>query len=435
MDYSSLINGGLAFSAVVALMALNVPVGISMLVVGFIGFALILGFDPAIVVLGFAPYEAVSKYSLSVMPLFVLMGNLANSANLSRNLYDAAYAVVGHYKGGLAMSTIGACGGFGMICGSSIATAATMAQMAGPEMKRHGYSDALISGSIASGGTLGIIIPPSVMLVIYAYLTEQSVQELFFAALIPGAIAVVLYMIAIRIYLFILPDHGGHGIKMPLNERITAIWKVLPIFFIFVIIMSGLYLGFFTATESAAVGVILVILLILLKGELTLKMLRDSAWSTIRTVGSLYLIVVGASMFNYLITITQMPFTVVDFINSLHLTPLGIILVICVIYILLGTLMDSLAMLFLTIPVFYPVIVDAGIDPVWFGIFAVIVVEFGLVSPPVGMNLFVIKSVMQTTPLKSIWFGTIPFLLTDMVRVALIIAFPAICLYLPGLMK
>ena len=296
MDYDPIINGGLAFAAVLALMALNIPIGISMLVVGFIGFAFISGFDPAILVLGFAPYEAVSKYSLSVMPLFVLMGNLANSANLSRNLYDAAYAVVGHYKGGLAMSTVGACGGFGMICGSSIATAATMAQMAGPEMKRHGYSEALISGSIASGGTLGIIIPPSVMLVIYAYLTEQSVQELFFAALIPGAIAVVLYMITIRIFLYFYPSHGGHGKKMPINERLAAIWKVIPIFFIFVVIMAGLYLGFFTATESAAVGVILVIILIFLKGDLTIKMLTDATWSTIRTVGSLYLIVVGASM-------------------------------------------------------------------------------------------------------------------------------------------
>ena len=282
MDYDPIINGGLAFAAVLALMALNIPIGISMLVVGFIGFAFISGFDPAILVLGFAPYEAVSKYSLSVMPLFVLMGNLANSANLSRNLYDAAYAVVGHYKGGLAMSTVGACGGFGMICGSSIATAATMAQMAGPEMKRHGYSEALISGSIASGGTLGIIIPPSVMLVIYAYLTEQSVQELFFAALIPGLIAVILYMIAIRVYLIIYPSHGGHGSKMPLKERISAITKVFPIFLIFTIIMGGLYLGFFTATESAAVGVVLVLLFILARGQLTISLLREALWTTIK---------------------------------------------------------------------------------------------------------------------------------------------------------
>ena len=433
-DIDSLINGGLAFATVLALMALNVPVGISMLFVGFVGFALISGFDPAIVVLGFAPYEAVSKYSLSVMPLFVLMGNLANSANLSKNLYDAAYAVVGHYKGGLAMSTIGACAGFGMICGSSIATAATMAQMAGPEMKRHGYSDALASGSIASGGTLGIIIPPSVMLVIYAYLTEQSIQALFFAALIPGLIAVVLYMIAIRVYLYIYPDEGGNGIKMPLDERVLAIKKVLPVFVIFAIIMSGLYLGFFTATESAAVGVMLVILLLLIRGDLTIKLLKEATWATIRTAGSLYLIVAGAAVFNFLITVTGLPFTVVEYINFLDLSPLGIMLVICIIYLILGALMDSLAMLFLTIPVFYPVIVAAGIDPIWFGIFAIIVVEFGLVSPPVGMNLFVIKGVMKDTSLKTVWFGTIPFLITDVIRIALLIAFPALCLYLPSLM-
>ncbi|MDC0030570.1 TRAP transporter large permease subunit, partial [Candidatus Pelagibacter sp.] len=247
-------------------------------------------------------------------------------------------------------------------------------------------------------------------------------------------IAVVLYMIAIRVYLIIYPSHGGHGNKMPLKERIAAITKVFPIFLIFAIIMGGLYLGFFTATESAAVGVVLVLLFILVRGQLTLSLLKEALWTTIKTVGSLYLIVIGASIFNYLITVTQLPFAVVDFINHLELTPLGIILVICVIYLVLGTVMDSLAMLFLTIPVFYPVIVDAGIDPVWFGIFAVIVVEFGLISPPVGMNLFVIKGVMQNTPLQTIWFGTVPFLITDVIRLALIIAFPAICLYLPSLM-
>jgi len=434
MSFDPIINGALAFLSVLILMALNIPIGISMLIVGFTGFGIIVGFEQAFFILGTAPYEAVSKYSLSVLPFFVLMGNLANRANLSRNLYDAAYAIVGHYKGGLAMSTVGACAGFGMICGSSIATAATMSQMAAPEMRRHGYSDALISGSIASGGTLGIIIPPSVILVIYAYLTEQSVQKLFFAALIPGLIAVVLYMIAIRVYLLIYPNQGGYGNKMPFKERIAALWKVFPIFLIFAIIMGGLYLGFFTATESAAVGVILVLIFIFLRRQLTLEMLKNSVWDTIKTVGALYLIVVGAAVFNVLITVTQLPFTVVDFINDLQLTQFGIILVICAIYLVLGTVMDSLAMLFLTIPVFYPVIADAGIDPIWFGIFAVIVVEFGLISPPVGMNLFVIKGVMQRTPLQTIWFGTLPFLLTDMIRLALIIAFPAICLFLPGLM-
>jgi tripartite ATP-independent transporter DctM subunit len=245
---------------------------------------------------------------------------------------------------------------------------------------------------------------------------------------------VVLYMIAIRIYLLIYPSQGGYGTKMPLKERISALSKVFPIFLIFAIMMGGLYLGFFTATESAAVGVILVLIFIFFRGQLKLSLLKEALWSTIKTVGSLYLIVIGASIFNYLITVTQLPFAVVDFINYLELTPLGIILVICAIYLVLGTVMDSLAMLFLTIPVFYPVIIDAGIDPVWFGIFAVIIVEFGLISPPVGMNLFVIKGVMQKTPLQTIWFGTLPFLMTDVIRLALIIAFPAICLYLPSLM-
>ncbi len=435
MDIDALINGGLSFAAVLALMALNVPIGVSMLVVGFIGFAMISGFDPAMVVLGTTPFEAVSHYTLSVMPLFVLMGNLANSARLSRDLYDAAYSVVGHLKGGLAMSTVGACAGFGMICGSSIATAATMAQMAGPEMKRHGYSPALTAGSIAAGGTLGIIIPPSVILVVYAYLTEQAIQDLFLAALIPGAIAVVLYMVAIRVYLIIYPDAGAQGDKLALRERFAAIWKVFPVIFIFMVIMFGLYLGFFTATECAAVGVVLVLGLIIIKGQFSWEMLKNVLWTTAKTVGSLYMIVVGASVFNFLITITQLPFTVVAFIDSLALSPLGVILVIVTIYLVLGSLMDSLAMLFLTIPVFFPVIVAAGIDPIWFGVFAVLVVEFGLISPPVGMNLFVIQGVLPDIPLKRIWAGTVPFLLADIVRISLLIAFPAMCLYLPQLAR
>jgi tripartite ATP-independent transporter DctM subunit len=435
MDTDSLINGGLSFACVLVLMALNVPIGVSMLVVGFTGFALISGFDPAMVVLGTTPFEAVSNYTLSVMPLFVLMGNLANSAKLSRDLYDAAYAVVGHLKGGLAMSTVGACAGFGMICGSSIATAATMAQMAGPEMRRHGYSPALTAGSIAGGGTLGIIIPPSVILVVYAYLTEQSIQELFLAALIPGATAVVLYMVAIRIYLYIYPDAGTQGNQLPMMERLAAVWKVFPVIFIFMIIMVGLYMGFFTATECAAVGVVLVLGLIVIRGQFSWEMLRSVLWSTAKTVGSLYMIVIGASVFNFLITITQLPFTVVEFIDSMHLSPTGVILVIVLIYLVLGSLMDSLAMLFLTIPVFFPVIVAAGIDPVWFGIFAVLVVEFGLISPPVGMNLFVIQGVLPDIPLKQIWIGTVPFLLADVVRLSLIIMFPAMCLFLPHLLR
>jgi C4-dicarboxylate transporter DctM subunit len=435
MDVNALINGGLAFAVVLILMVLNVPIGIAMLSVGFVGFALISGLGPALVILGTTPFEAASNYTLSVMPLFVLMGNLATDARLSRALYDAAYSVVGHLRGGLAMSTVGACAGFGMICGSSIATAATMAQMAAPEMKRHGYSDELTAGSIAAGGTLGIIIPPSVILVIYAYLTEQSIQDLFLAAIIPGAIAVVLYMLVIRVYLLVSPDAGKEGEKQTLRQRLTAIWGVSPVLIIFTIIMLGLYLGFFTATECAAVGVVLVLALIVVRGQFSWAMLKRVLWATAKTVGSLYLIVIGASVFNFLITITQMPFTVVAFIDSLQLSQLGVILVIVVIYLVLGALMDSLAMLFLTIPVFYPVIVAAGVDPIWFGIFAVLVVEFGLISPPVGMNLFVIQSVLPDIPLKRIWIGTIPFLLADILRIALIIAFPSICLFLPELAR
>jgi tripartite ATP-independent transporter DctM subunit len=333
------------------------------------------------------------------------------------------------------MSTVGACAGFGMICGSSIATAATMAQMAGPEMQRHGYSPSLTAGSIAAGGTLGIIIPPSVILVVYAYLTEQAIQDLFLAALIPGAIAVVLYMLAIRIYLVIYPGAGAQGEKKPLSERLTAVWKVSPVISIFALIMLGLYFGFFTATEAAAVGVVLVLALIIVRRQLSWEMMKTVLWATAKTVGSLYLIVIGASVFNFLITVTQLPFTVVAFIDALQLSQIGVILVIVAIYLILGSLMDSLAMLFLTIPVFYPVIVAAGIDPIWFGVFAVLIVEIGMISPPVGMNLFVIQGVLIDIPLKKIWAGTVPFLLADFVRIALLIAFPSMCLYLVSLAR
>ena len=431
---SSFLIGSFGILIMFVFILLRQPIWLSLLICGVVGNFILNSFSMSMFVTSTSFFDVSSGYGLSVIPLFILMGEIASKSKMSRNLFNSARIFMSGLKGALSMSSIVASGAFGAISGSSIATAASMTRIAYPEMSRAGYEEGYSAASIAAGGTLGILIPPSIILVIYAYLTEQSVQKLFFAALIPGLIAVVLYMIAIRVYLLIYPDQGGYGTKMPLKERIAAVWKVFPIFLIFAIIMGGLYLGFFTATESAAVGVILVMIFVFLRRQLTLEMLKNSVWDTIKTVGALYLIVVGAAVFNVLITVTQLPFTVVDFINDLQLSPLGIILVICAIYLVLGTVMDSLAMLFLTIPVFYPVIADAGIDPIWFGIFAVIVVEFGLISPPVGMNLFVIKGVMQRTPLQTIWFGTVPFLLTDMIRLALIIAFPAICLYLPSLM-
>ena len=442
MGIEAVINGGLSFAAVLVMMALNIPIGIAMLVVGFVGFALISGFDPAIFVLGTAPFDAVSKYTLSVLPLFVLMGNLANSANLSRNLYDAAYAVVGHYKGGLAMSTVGACAGFGMICGSSIATAATMSQMAGPEMKRHGYSDALISGSIASGGTLGIIIPPSVILVIYGLLTEQSIGKLFMAGFLPGMLGILFYTLAVFFVVSRNPSLGPAGESTSWSDRLLALKDVWTTLALFVFVIGGIYIGLFSATEAAGMGAAGALVIAISSGNLKISEYFNVFRDASVLAAKLFALLFGATMFSNFLNRAGLPDALLGIINSFDLSAMAVIGIILLIYILLGCVFESMSMILLTVPIFVPLVkslapelgLGADLVLIWFGILVVVVTEISLITPPIGLNVFVLKGVVKNVSVGTIFYGVTPFWVVDIIRLAIIVLFPAIALFLPSMM-
>ncbi|HET6519645.1 MAG TPA: TRAP transporter large permease, partial [Geminicoccaceae bacterium] len=385
--------GALGLLALIALLALRVPVAVAMGVVGAVGFGLLNGWDAAGFVLGVVPLEAVMPYGLSVVPLFVLMGAFAARAGLSASLYRGVNAFLGHYRGGLALATIGACAAFGAICGSSLATAATMARVALPEMRRYGYRDSLAAGAVAAGGTLGVLIPPSVILVIYALVTEQSIGALFAAALLPGLLGTVLYMAAVAVRLRLDPSAGPAGRRFGGRERLRAVAETWPVFLLFALVIGGIYLGWFSPTEAAAVGAAGALLLAWLRGGMT----RGEAWAavleTARTTAMIFLILVGAALFNDFLETAGLPAALAGAVAGSGLPRYAVLVLLMLCYLVLGCFMDSLSMMLLTLPVVFPLVTSLGFDPVWFGILLVTVVEIGLITPPVGLNLFVIQSV------------------------------------------
>jgi tripartite ATP-independent transporter DctM subunit len=429
--------GALMILAVLAAMALGMPVGIAMLVLGGVGFAHLAGADRLFSFLNDAPLGRVSNFNLIVIPLFVLMGEFATKAGMSQGLFRAANAWFGHVRGGLAIATIGGCAGFGAICGSSIATGATMAKVCLPEMKRYRYSDTLATGSLAAGGTLGILIPPSIILVIYAILVEQSIAELFVAAFVPGVLAALLYMVAIAIYVRLKPDAGPAGGRAPPGERLASLGGVWPIAALFLLVVGGLYGGLFTANEAAAAGAAGAGILAFAQGGMRWRGFVECLLGTGRTSAMIFLILIGAEVYNAFLARTRLPIEAADMVSALQVSPLAVVVVMLLIYLALGCVMDSLAMILLTVPVFYPVVMslDLGIPPdevaIWFGILALIAVEVGLITPPFGLNVFVINAMAERVPLTDTFKGVMPFLVTDFVRVALLLAFPAIALWLP----
>lgn len=425
------ILGAIAFFVVFGLIILEVPVAVAMGVIGFGGAVYFLDFSSALATLGTTPWESVSNYTLAVLPMFVLMGCISTESGVSSDIYRGMHALFGHKRGGLSYATIGASAGFGMICGSSLATTATMGKLALPEMDRYNYKRFLSCGSIAAGGTLGIMIPPSVILVIYAFMAEQSIKDLFMAAVIPSLLAVLLYFLAVKVILIFSPDAAPTVEKAPWAQRKKELLGLTPVVLIFGVVMGGLYGGIFTANEAAAVGVLVVLIAGLLRKTLNLSGLKRALWNTVRITGALYFIVIGANLFNIFLALSGVPFALVDLFNTLNLSPLGILLLMLVVYVVLGSMMDSLAMLLLTIPMFLPVIIANGIDPVWFGIFAVVVVEVGLITPPIGLNLFVIKATHSDVQLPEMWKGTITFVLSDVVRILILLMFPQLVLWLP----
>ena len=420
----------LGFVAMFALMSLRVPIAFSMAVVGFAGLWGMRSWNAAVASTTTEILD-IAKYTLSVVPLFVLMGNFVTRAGMSRELYAAAYSFIGHKRGGLAMSTVMACAGFGAICGSSIATTATMARVSMPEMRRFGYRDSFAAGAIAAGGTLGILIPPSVIMVLYAIMTEQSIGALFAAGVVPGIVATLFYMAAAAIVTARNPELGPPGERSSWAERLAALKAIWGVVVLFGIVMGGMYGGWFTPTEAAGIGAMGGFLFALARRTLTWPVLVDILVSSARTTAMLFTILIGASVFASFANFTTMPNDLKDFVEQFQIHPIAVIVAICFVYVLLGTAMEELSMILLTVPIFFPLVTHLGFDPIWFGVLIVCVVEIGMISPPVGMNVFVLRSVLPDVPTSQIWKGVMPFLYADILRLGVLIAFPVITLWLP----
>ncbi|MGH8708450.1 MAG: TRAP transporter large permease [Burkholderiales bacterium] len=431
------LTGLAGLAALIALIAIRVPIAHAMLLVGATGIALLSG--PAILLsqLKTLVYSQFSIYDLSVLPMFVLMGNIASRAGLSRDLFRAANAWLGWLRGGVAMSAVAACAGFGAVCGSSLATASTMGQVALPELRRYRYSPELATGTLAAGGVLGILIPPSVVLVVYAIVVEASIVDMFIAAFIPGLIAVVMFLLTIAIYVRVRPDAGPPGDRVSREEFVAATVGVAPVLAIFGAVIGGIYFGLFNPTPAAAVGVFLVTVIAFARRTMGLAGMRDALLDTAKTTGMIYLILLGAQLLNIFMARGGVPQAAAGMMAGSGLPPMAVLILLLAALIVLGCLMDSLSMILLAIPFFWPVIaeMDFGLSPndlkIWFGILALIVVELGLITPPVGMNVFVINSLARDVPMSRTFIGVAPFFVAEIFRIALLIAFPALSLWLP----
>ena len=436
---SGIAIGGIIFACLMLLLVVRVPIGIAMFTMGAAGYFYLTGGE-ALPILNFLKnlaYARLSNYDIVVIPLFLLMGQFATHGGLSAALFRFVEAFMGHLKGGVAMASIGACAGFGAICGSSLATAATMGQVALPELKRFGYSGSLATGALAAGGTLGIMIPPSVPLVIYAILTQESIGKLFMAAVLPGIIAMLGYMLVIKIIVTITPEAGPAGPRSSWTKRLKALLQVAPVLAVFVVVIVGIYGGWANPTEAAAIGAAACGVLAVVSGGMRLRGLIDSALGTAQATAMIFLVLLGADMLNTALALSQMPVELAAWVQASQLSPMVVMIAILLIYIFLGCVMDSLAMILLTIPIFYPVVM--GLDffgmtdsdkSIWFGILALMVVEIGLVHPPVGMNVFIINRLARDVPLVETFKGVMPFLASDFIRIAMLLMFPSIALVL-----
>lgn len=426
-----------SFPVLLVLIFLRFPIALAMLIVGMGGAWMVTGSNAMMLnQLKNLTFGTFANYSLSIVPLFLLMGQFASLSGMSASLFNAAASFLGHRRGGVAMSAIGACAGFGAICGSSLATAATMAQVALPELRRYGYPGSMSTGTLAAGGTLGILIPPSVILVIYAILTEQNIAKLFVAAMIPGILAAIGYMIAIAIWVRVSPNTVAVQERVPWPARIAALAGVWPVLTIFLVVVGGIYLGFFTPTEAAAVGAAGTGIAAVVSGGMSWEKLRKSVLSTASSTGMIFLIVLGAAVYNGFLALTQLPQLSAEWVSSQGFSPWFVLTIILLMYLVFGCIMDSLSMVLLTVPIIYPVMVglDFGMSPddfgLWFGILVLIVVEVGLITPPVGMNLFIINGLARDIPIGETFRGAMPFVITDLVRTVILVLFPPITLAL-----
>jgi len=431
---SPLLIGVLGVVLLMVLLFMRMPIAVAMGVVGVLGMGVVVGFEAGLSILKTAPFAAIARYGFSVVPLFILMGSFCFHAGVSRDLYFTVNKWIGHFRGGLAMATVGACAGFAAVSGSSLATAATMGTVALPEMKKYKYSPELATGAIAAGGTLGILIPPRVVLVIYGILTEQSIAALFLAGFIPGILEALFYIVAISIVCRFNPLAGPAGPKTTFKEKVISLKDTWPIFTLFVIVIGGIYTGIFSPTEAAGIGAFFALLIALFKRKLGGKSLFSSLEDTMKSTAMIFTILIGAMVLGYFLTATRLPFELANVVSGLDLNRFIILGLILAVYVILGCIMIPMAMVILTIPIVFPLVTAQGFDPIWFGIITVRIFEIAQITPPVGMNVFVMKGVAPDIPMGTIYKGIIPFFIADIFHLILLIVFPQIALFLPSLM-
>lgn len=415
------------------LLITSMPVAFAMIAAGIVGFSLIISPHAAFSMVIAELYETFSSYNLTVIPLFVMMGQVALHAGISKRLFRTTYVWMGHLKGGLAMATVGACAGFGAICGSGPATAATMASVALPEMKRYGYSDSLAAGTVAAGGSLGMLIPPSVVFIVYALMTEQSIGSLFLAGVVPGILIALLFCLSIYARCSRNPELGPACAKHSWKERFSSLNGVIETIILFVIVMGGMFLGLFTPIEAAAIGAAGSFAIAIVQKEMSFPKLKQIILETVRTSCMVFFIVAGATIFGRFLAVSRIPFTLAQFFISLPLPGWTIMLLIILFFLTAGCFIDALALILLTIPIFYPVILELGYDPIWFGVIAVVITQMGVITPPVGVNVYVVSGIERDIPLPEIFKGAMPYLLMLVAAAVILIIFPQICLFLPGL--
>lgn len=413
----------------------RMSIGLAMGLVGFAGFAYLAGFRGGLGVLRTVVYSTFASYDLSVIPLFILMGSFCFYAGLSKDLYDAVHSWLGQLRGGLAMATVGACAGFAAICGSSLATAATMGTVALPEMKRYKYDPRLATGAVAAGGSIGILIPPSVILILYGIITEQSIGKLFLAGFIPGVLQALFYMVVIYILCKASPHLGPPGPRTSLLDKVAALKNSWIVLALFIVVIGGIYLGVFSPTEAAGVGAFGAFVFGLARRRLGWRLLKESLADTGKTTAMIFVIMLGAMILGYFLAISRLPFVLAHWVSALPLNRYVILMCILFVYLVLGCIMDSMAIMLLVTPIFFPIVTSLGFDAIWFGILVTRLTEMGLITPPVGLNVYVIHGVARGVPMQDIFRGIIPFLLSDVFHVALLISIPQLSLFLPSLMK
>ncbi|KUO63086.1 MAG: C4-dicarboxylate ABC transporter permease [Gracilibacter sp. BRH_c7a] len=430
-----IIVGIIGIVVLLVLIIIGMPIGFVMCLVGFGGYAYLTSFKAALGMLKMVPFEACSSYTLSVVPLFILMGYFAFYSGLSRDLFNVFYRWLGFVPGGLAIASIGGCAGFASICGASPATAATMGTIVIPEMKKYKYDMGLATGSVAAGGTLGILIPPSVGFILYGVISENSIRELFVAGIVPGLLLASLFMLTIYIIAKINPEKGPAGPKFSLKEKVEALKGVWGIVLLFVGVIGGMMFGLFTPTEAAAIGAFGALLFMVFRGQCTFENLRNCLFDTGRTTAMVFIIMIGAFIFGYFLAITRIPATLTEVISALPLPPTVIMIGIIALYLVLGCIMDAIGMILLTIPIFYPVVISLGFDPIWFGVLVVVIMEQALITPPVGLNVYIIHGVAKDVPLETIFKGVLPFWIVMLFFIAILLVFPDIALFLPSITR